>query len=294
MTTYVTKRIHDGLAFGESPRWRDGRLWFSDFYRRGVFSVAPDGSDERLVYDVPGQPSGLGWLPNGDQLCVSMTDHLVLRVSPSGTSVHAAIGEYCGFWANDLTTGASGVAYVGNFGFDLDDVIEPTGFEGLFSAPPPTTNLVVLAPDGSIRQVVADLSFPNGSVITPDGSTLIIAETLAGRLTAFTVAEDGTLHDRRVWAALEFAGPDGICLDAEGQVWFANAATNRCQRVREGGEITATATTTQTSFACALGGDDGSTLYVMTAPTSSRFRAAHTRLAAIESVRVDVPGATRA
>ncbi len=290
---YATTRIHDGLAFGESPRWREGRLWFSDFYRHGVFSVAPDGSDERLAYEVPGQPSGLAWLPDGDQLYVSMTDHLVVRVGQSGTAVHADISPYCGFWANDLTTGASGVAYVGNFGFDLDDVVERSGFEGLFAAPPPTTNLVVLAPDGAVRQVVPDLSFPNGAVITPDGSTLIIAETLAGRLTAFTVAEDGTLHDRRVWATLEFAAPDGICLDAEGQVWFANAATNACQRVREGGEVTATATTTQTAFACALGGDDGSSLYVMTAPTSSRFHAADTRFAAIESVRVDVPGAAR-
>ena len=290
MSTYQTTRIRDGLAFGESPRWHEGRLWFSDFYRHGVFTVAPDGSDEQLAFEVPGQPSGLAWLPDGDQLCVSMTDHLVLRVGPTGTSVHADISDYCGFWANDLTAGASGVAYVGNFGFDLDDVIARVGFEGLFASPPPTTNLVVLGPDGSIRQVVADMAFPNGAVITPDGSTLIIAETMAGRLSAFSIADDGTLHDRRLWAELEFAAPDGICLDAEGQVWYANAATNACQRVREGGAVTATATTTQTAFACALGGEDRSTLFVMTAPTSSRFHVADARLGAIESVLVDVPG----
>lgn len=292
MTNYQTTRIRDGLAFGESPRWRDGRLWFSDFYRRGVFTLSPDGSDERMEFEVPGQPSGLGWLPDGDQLCVSMTDHLVLRVGRSGTSVHADISAYCGFWANDLTTGATGVAYVGNFGFDLDDVIARVGVDGLLASPPPTTNLVVLGPDGSVRQVVADMSFPNGAVITPDGSTLVVAETMASRLTAFTVAPDGTLHDRRVWAQLDFAAPDGICLDADGQVWFANAISNTCQRVQEGGTITATVSTTQTAFACALGGEDLSTLYVMTAPTSSRFHVANARLGAVESVRVDVPGAS--
>ena len=134
------------------------------------------------------------------------------------------------------------------------------------------------------------MAFPNGAVITPDGSTLIIAETMAGRLSAFSIADDGTLYDRRIWAELEFAAPDGICLDAQGQVWFANAATNVCQRVAEGGAVTATATTTQTAFACALGGEDLSTLFVMTAPTSSRFHVADARLGAIESVHVDVPG----
>ena len=291
MMMFQTSRIREGLAFGESPRWRDGRLWFSEFYRHGVFTVAQDGSDERMVYEVPGQPSGLDWLPDGDQLCVSMTDHLVLRVGPSGTSVHADLSDYCGFWANDLATGATGVAYVGNFGFDLDDVLARVGIEGLLASPPPTTNLVVLGPNGSVRQVIPDMAFPNGTVLTPDGATLIVAETMAARLTAFSVADDGTLHDRRVWAELEFAAPDGICLDAAGQVWFANAISQTCQRVREGGEVTATATTTQTAFACALGGDDGSTLFVMSAPTSSRFRVANARLGAIESVRVDVPGA---
>ncbi len=290
MNTYQTTRIREGLAFGESPRWRAGRLWYSDFYRRGVFTVSPDGTDERLEYEVSGQPSGLAWLPDGDQLCVSMTDHRVLRVGANGTSVHADISEYCGFWANDLTTGASGVAYVGNFGFDLDRLLAEVGVEGLLASPPPTTNLVVLDPEGAVRQVVPEMAFPNGAVLTPDGSTLIVAETMAMRLTAFTVDEDGTLRDRRVWAPLEFAAPDGICLDSEGQVWFANALTNTCQRVAPGGEITASATTTQTAFACALGGPDRTTLFVMTAPTSDRFKVADARLGAIEAVNVDVPG----
>lgn len=293
MNTYQTTRIREGLAFGESPRWRAGRLWYSDFYRRGVYTVSADGSDERLEYEVSGQPSGLDWLPDGDQLCVSMTDHRVLRVGANGTSVHADISEYCGFWANDLTTGASGVAYVGNFGFDLDLLLADVGVEGLLASPPPTTNLVVLAPDGAVRQVISEMAFPNGAVLTPDGSTLIVAETMAMRLTAFTVDDDGTLRDRRVWAPLEFAAPDGICLDAEGQVWFANALTNTCQRVAPGGGITASATTTQTAFACALGGPDRTTLFVMTAPTSDRFKVADARLGAIEAVSVDVPGSAR-
>ncbi len=288
MTEYLTSRIREGLAFGESPRWHDQRLWYSDFYRHGVFSTDALARDERLEFEVAGQPSGLGWLPDGSQLCVSMIDHRVLRVGAT-TTTHADISEHCGFWANDLVVAATGVAYVGNFGFDLDAFLADVGVEGLLATPPPTTNLVVLGPDGAVRQVVADLAFPNGAVVTADGTTLIVAETLASRLSAFTIADDGTLHDRRVWAPLQFAAPDGICLDAQGLVWYANAITNQCVRVAEGGEIADVATTTQTAFACSLGGTTGSTLYVMTAPTSDRFRAADTRLGAIESVEVAVP-----
>ncbi len=290
MTEYLASRIREGLAFGESPRWHDHRLWYSDFYRLGVFTSDAAGRDERLEYEVAGQPSGLGWLPDASQLCVSMTDHRVLRVKEGATTTHADISEYCGFWANDLVVATTGVAYVGNFGFDLDTLLAAVGVEGLLATPPPTTNLVVLAPDGAVRQVVSDLAFPNGAVITPDGATLIIAETMASRLTAFTIAGDGTLHERRVWAQLEFAAPDGICLDAEGLVWYANAITNQCVRVAEGGAVLDIATTTQTAFACALGGATGSTLYVMTAPSSDRFKVANARLGAIESVEVAVPG----
>jgi len=290
---YEAVTIHEGLAFGEAPRWHDGRLWFSDFYRHGVFSIAPDGSDERREVTVEAQPSGLGWLPDGSLLVVSMTNHKVLRCEGESTTEYADISEYCGFWANDMVVSASGIAYVGNFGFDLDVMLRDVGVEGMLASPPPATHLVVLAPGGSVLQVIDGMEFPNGSVITDDGRTLIVAETMPFRLTAFDVATDGTLSGRRVFAQLDFVPADGICLDADGQVWVANALAPECIRVRDGGEITARVTTSQTSFACMLGGEDRRDLYVMTAPNSSRFEIADARHGKIERATVAVPGAGR-
>jgi sugar lactone lactonase YvrE len=288
---YETRVIREGLSFGEGPRWHEGRLWFSDFYRHAIFSIAPDGTDERLEHEVATQPSGLGWLPNGDLLCVSATDHKILRFRGTSRSDFCDISDYCGFWANDMVVSSSGISYVGNFGFDLDTLLAQVGVEGLLASPPPTTNVVVVDENGSILQSVPDMAFPNGSVITPDAKTLIVGETMAFRLSAFDIAEDGTLSNRRVWAQLEFVATDGMCLDAEGQIWVANALTNACLRVKEGGEITASVTTSQTSFACMLGGDDQRTLYVMSAPSSDRFKIANETLGKIEAVRVDTPGA---
>ncbi len=293
MTTYTASTLHEGLSFGEAPRWHGGRLWFSDFYRYGVFSIAPDGSDERLEVSVPGQPSGLGWLPDGSLLIVSMTDHRVLRYDGTATEQYADISEYCGFWANDMVVGDNGVAYVGNFGFDLDVMLRDVGVEGMLASPPPATHVVVLADGGAVLQVVDGMEFPNGSVLNDEGTLLIVAETMPFRLTAFDVAADGTLSGRRVFAQLEFVPADGICLDADGQVWVANALAPECIRVKEGGEITARATTSQTAFACMLGGDDRRDLYIMTAPTSSRFEIADQRAGRIERVTVDVRGAGR-
>ncbi len=291
MHNYETRVIREGLSFGEGPRWHEGRLWFSDFYRHAIFSIAPDGTDERLEHEVATQPSGLGWLPNGDLLCVSATDHKILRFRGTSRSDFCDISDYCGFWANDMVVSSSGISYVGNFGFDLDTLLAQVGVEGLLASPPPTTNVVVVDENGSILQSVPDMAFPNGSVITPDAKTLIVGETMAFRLSAFDIAEDGTLSNRRVWAQLEFVATDGMCLDAEGQIWVANALTNACLRVKEGGEITASVTTSQTSFACMLGGDDQRTLYVMSAPSSDRFKIANETLGKIEAVRVDTPGA---
>jgi len=291
MGEFTSKVVREGLSFGEGPRWHEGRLWYADFYRHGVFSMAEDGSDERREHTVENQPSGLGWLPNGDLLCVSATDHQILRFTPDGVRTFADISEYCGFWANDMVVSATGYSYVGNFGFDLDTLLGEVGVEGLLATPPPTTNLVVLDPDGGIVQVVPDMAFPNGSVITPDGKTLIVGETMAFRLSAFDVAPDGTLSGRRVWAQLDFVATDGMCLDAEGQIWLANAITAQCLRVREGGEITASVATTQTAFACMLGGPGRSTLYIMTAPSSDRFKIAGQTLGRIEVAEVGVAGA---
>ncbi len=290
MINYHTRVIHDGLAFGEAPRWHEGRLWFSDFYRHGVFSIDPEGRGERREFVVPGQPSGLGWAPDGALLAVSMTDQRLLRLDADVTVV-ADLRPYCTFWANDLVVSQRGYAYVGNFGFDLDQRLAERGPTGLMDPPPPTTTLVVVDLAGNVVQVVDDLAFPNGAVITPDGATLVVAETMAARLSAFTIAPDGTLHDRREWAALPRVAPDGICLDVEGQIWVANARAPECLRVHEGGEVSARAVTTQTAYACALGGDDRRTLYVMSAPSSNRFSIGTTTRATIESCRVDAPGA---
>jgi sugar lactone lactonase YvrE len=291
MKEYNATVVREGLGFGEGPRWHEGRLWYSDFYRHGIFSMAADGSDEVLQHDVPTQPSGLGWLPGGDLLSASMTDMRVLRFHDDQVSTFADISEYCGFWANDMVVDTTGFSYVGNFGFDLDGRLAELGVERFIAEPPPTTNLVVLNPEGDIVQVVPDMAFPNGAVITPDGATLIVGETFGSRLTAFDIQRDGTLVNRRVWAPLENAASDGMCLDAEGQIWFANALTRQCVRVREGGEITGIVHCSKRAFACMLGGEDRDTLFVMTSGSSDRFEIADKTDACIEAVQVDVPGA---
>jgi sugar lactone lactonase YvrE len=220
-----------------------------------------------------------------------MTDHRVLRFHGENETLFADLSPYCGFWANDMVVSASDVSYVGNFGFDLDVMLRDVGVEGMLASPPPTTNLVVLGPEGDVLQVVPDLAFPNGTVITPDAKTLIVGETMTFRLTAFDINTDGTLSNRRVWAQLDFVATDGMCLDADGQIWLANALTNQCLRVSEGGEITGVAETTQTAFACALGGANRATLFVMAAPTSDRFKIANSTQGTIEVVNVRVPGA---
>jgi len=255
MKEYTATVVREGLAFGEAPRWHEGRLWYSDFYRHGIYSMASDGSDEVLEHVVSTQPSGLGWLPDGDLLSVSMTDHKVLRFHDGGVTTFADISEYCGFWANDMTVSPRGYSYVGNFGFDLDTRVAELGVERFFAEAPPTTNVVVLDPDGEVVQVVPDMAFPNGAVITPDGATLIIGETFGQRLTAFDVGADGNLTNRRVWAPVAPALTDGMCLDAEGQIWFANPIAQQCLRVREGGEITGTVNCSKRAFACMLGVD---------------------------------------
>jgi sugar lactone lactonase YvrE len=291
MDTYTSRIISEGLSFGEAPRWHDGRLWFSDFYRLGVFSINADGTEMRLEHRVEGQPSGLGWLPGGDLLCVSCVDHRVLRFTKGGAREFADISDYCGFWANDMVVSSTGYSYVGNFGFDLDTLLAEVGVEGLLASPPPTTNLVVLNQDGEVIQSIPNIAFPNGTVLTPDGATLIVGETMGSQLSAFDVHSDGTLSNRRVWAPLEFTATDGMCLDADGQIWLANALTNQCVRVKEGGEVTASVTTSQTAFACMLGGALGTTLFIMTAPSSNRFEIADVQLGKIEAAEVSAPRA---
>jgi sugar lactone lactonase YvrE len=293
-TTTETRPFVSGLHFGESPRWHQGRLWYADFYDGTVQSAGEDG-DVRVELEVPGEPAGLGWLPDGRLIVVSRKLRTVLRLEADGRLVeHGDLKPMATFYGNDMVVDTAGRAYVGNFGFDLDRFIEEEGVVALVTPPgPPTTVLVRIDPDGTAHVAADDLNFPNGAVITADGRTLIVAETLSGRLTAFDLDDDGGLSDRREWASLERCAPDGICLDAEGRIWVSNAVASECILVAEGGAIVDRVTTSQVSFACMLGGADRRTLYVMTAPTSTESQASQARSGRIEQARVAVEGAGR-
>ncbi|MDO8364828.1 MAG: SMP-30/gluconolactonase/LRE family protein [Actinomycetota bacterium] len=258
--------LADGLRFGESPRWRGGELWFSDFYDHEVKTVDLHGRiASRLT--VAGRPSGLGWLPDGRLLVVSMTDRLLLREQGGALVMHADLSGIATFDCNDMVVDAAGRAYVGNFGIDMAAASAEVGFRAALAAYAGAT-LARVDPDGTVTAAAAGLKFPNGSVITPDGRTLIVAESFGRCLTAFDIDAHGALSNRRVWADLAPYAPDGICLDASGAVWVADMTGPRCLRVREGGEVLQVVATEQPCFACALGGDDGHTLFMMTAESS--------------------------
>jgi sugar lactone lactonase YvrE len=283
------KVLARGLHFGEGPRWHDGRLWFSDFYDHAIKSVGPDGVI-RTEHVIDDQPSGLGWLPDGRLLVVSMRRRQVLRLEPGGVALHADLSGIAGFHCNDMVVDAQGRAYVGNFGFDLDAAIAARGVDAVL-AEHPTARLAMVDADGRVHEAASDLHFPNGTVITPDGRTLIVAETLGLCLTAFDRGPDGALSNRRVWATLGMRAPDGICLDENGHVWIANAVAPECVLVAPGGEIVATVQTSQPCFACMLGGRDRRTLYMMTAPSSAAAEVSTARRGAIECAEVSTPGA---
>lgn len=286
-TTPTAEPFLTDLFFGECPRWHEGRLWYSDFFDRKVFSASPDG-ERRVEVDFDGEPAGLGWLPDGRLLINSRHDRAVMRREPDGTIVHHGSLEPWATWhANDMVVAANGQAYAGNFGFDLDGLYEGR-VTGSDIAP---ASLVRVDPDGTSCEAAADLAFPNGTVISEDGATLIIAESMGGRLTAFDRAADGMLSNRRVWATLQGIAPDGICLCADGSVWVANAAAHECVRVAEGGAVLERVVTSMNCYACMLGDDDRRTLYLVTAVDSHDAKARAARNGAIERVRTDVPGA---
>jgi len=281
-----TRVVREGLYFGESPRWHEGRLWYSDFYDHAVHALGADGHDERMV-EVEGQSSGLGWLPDGRLLLVSMVDRRLLRVEADGKVVpHADLSGLATGHCNDMVVDAHGRAYVGNFGFDIGAPRAP-------GTPLPTAVLALVRPDGSVAPAAEDLHFPNGTVITPDGRTMIIAESIGRRLTAFDIAPDGSLSGRRVWADLSGVpvSPDGICLDAEGAVWAANALSPVAVRVAEGGRVLDEVEFSQTCFACMLGGDDGRQLYGLTAISSIHDDALAAKAGKVEVATVGVPHA---
>ena len=273
-------RLTGGLDFGEGPRWRDDRLYYSDFYQHAVFSVTAEG--KRSVHvEIEDQPSGLGWLPDGDLLIVAMRSKQLLRFDGQRTTPHADLSQLAPGLCNDMVVSASGHAYVGNFGFDFE----------AGDAPRPTC-LIHVDPGGEAERVDGELNFPNGSVITPDGRTLIVGESMGGRYTAFDIADDGSLSGQRVWAPVLGIVPDGCVLDAEGAIWFSDAGPGQAViRVAEGGEILERRPTPDPTFACMLGGEDGRTLFVLTAPGPSRELAAGKGAGAIWTTRVAAPGA---
>jgi sugar lactone lactonase YvrE len=244
----------------------------------------------RTELEIDDQPSGLGWLPDGRLLLVAMHRRQVLRRDPGGLALHADLSGIASFHANDMVVDGQGRAYVGNFGFDLDAAMMTRGVESVL-ADHPTARLARVHADGGVHEAAAGMHFPNGSVITPDGRTLIVAETLALRLTAFDREPDGSLSNRRVWATLGMRAPDGICLDTDGHVWIANAIAPECVLIAPGGGIIATVRTSQPCFACMLGGANRRTLYMMTAPSSAAAVASSGRHGAIECAEVETSGA---
>ena len=285
------------LSYLECPRWHEGRIWVSDFYTHQVLSAREDGTDLRHEAEVPGQPSGLGWLPDGRLLVVSQHDSRLLRREPDGSLVtHADLSTHVTGEPNDMVVDQQGRAFVGNFGFDL--------FGGAPIAP---TAVLRVDPDGTVTQLADDLWFPNGSVITDDG-VYIVSETFGNRLSAFDVQADGSLANRRVWASFGelpttsdltaalgqlSVAPDGCGLDAEGAIWVADALHGRVLRIREGGDVLEELPVGTGVFACILGGHDGRTLFMCAAPDFDRTARSAAREAELRAVRVEVPHAGR-
>lgn len=254
--------LHTGIAFGEGPRYRNNALYFSDMHAHQVLKFEPDQGSVSVVVELDEEPSGLGWLPNGDMVIVGMASRSLLRVveqdanQPPLLKTWADLSQLAPGLCNDMVMLPNGAAYVGNFGYDMHagEKFRPT-------------QLIYVSPDGTASHCASDLVFPNGTVVSPDGKTLVIAETFAGKLTGYAVAEDGSLSAREDWAELpKDAVPDGICLDEAGGVWVASPTTNECLRMERGGHVSHRITLDRGAFACMLGGTD---LYILSAKSST-------------------------
>ena len=248
-----------GLTFGEGPRWHENKFYFSDFYSHKVYSLDLSGKHEVIV-EIPNQPSGLGWTPDGTMLIVSMKDRKLMSFKDGQLKERADLTEFSGFHCNDMVVDIDGNAFIGNFGFNTYDgeEIKPT-------------NLILVKPGEEPVLAADNLFFPNGTVITPDNKTLIVGETYAARLTAFDKSEDGSLSNRRIWADLKVNAeegtvplPDGMCIDEEGAIWVASPSTAEVIRVHEGGMISERIPVQTNAFACMLGGEDRRTLFICT------------------------------
>jgi sugar lactone lactonase YvrE len=296
MATRQLRTVLEGGSYFEGPRWRDDTWWVSDFYRHTVSRVTPEG-EETVVLEVPGQPSGLGWMPDGALVVTSMKDGRILRVVEGEATTLAEIGALCGGHANDLVVDVHGHVFVGDLAFDL-----------MGGGTPQPTSLKRVDPDGSVHVVAEELWTPNGMAITPDGGTLLVDETLGNRITAFDLAADGSLSNRRAWAEFgalptgttteEVIGqlaiaPDGCTLDAEEHLWVADGIGGRVVRLAPGGAIVEEIAAPEGMglFACALGGEDGRTLLLCCAPDFFEHTRAPVREAVLVATEVDVPHA---
>lgn len=300
------KKLADGIYFGEGPRWHDNKLWFSDFYSHKVMTLDENNVLETIC-EVPNQPSGLGWLPNGDLLIVSMLDRKILKFAGGEVSLHADLSEHVTHKCNDMVVSSDGTAYVGNFG--MEDAGESVN----------TTHLMIVKPDGTILKGPDKLLFPNGTVITPDGKELIVGETLGAKLTSFKIDENGELINRKLWARtspliflliikflsslgfdlskVDFSKyskslhvPDGICLDEKNGIWIASPTSSSVVRIEKGGKVTNTIKTPKNAFACMLGGKERKTLYVLLSNSSDPVEAQATPEGEIHSIEVEIPG----
>ena len=260
-----------GLAMGESPRWHEDRLWFSDWGAQQIVAVDLDGNSESVVRVPFGLPFCIDWLPDGRLLVVSGREGLLLRREPDGSlAAHADLTGLSGNAWNEIVVDGSGNAYVNTSGI-----------------------IALVTPEGSVRQVADGGAFPNGMAVTPDNSTLILAESYAKRLSAFDIKTDGSLSNRRVWADLQGGVPDGICLDAENAVWYADVPNKRCVRVREGGEVLQTVEFDRGCFACMLGGVGNGTLFVIAAEWRGMdhiLEVARARTGQVMTIEAPAPG----
>ncbi|PWK73947.1 SMP-30/gluconolactonase/LRE family protein [Aminobacter sp. AP02] len=281
--TLSDRTIAGGFVYPECPRWHDGQLWVADQHDSFVHVLAADGTRSDS-FAVPGGPSGMGWLPDGSLLVVSMDDRKLLRRGRDGKlTQHADLSGVHPFHSNDMVVDAQGRAYAGNIGFDF--------YAG--QAPAPTV-LAMVTPSGDVGVAADGLMCPNGAVITPDGRTLIIAESMGARLTAFAIGADGSLSNRRIFAGLEGHVPDGICLDAEGHVWAASPYEKAVLRVSPSGEIVERVEIPDANpYACMLGGADGRDLFICVAPHHDPEVTAKLRGGRIDVVRAPAPGAGR-
>ena len=280
MADYTPELLIDGFRFLEGPRWHEGRLWMSDMGGGKVLTLSEAGELDVLV-EVPNDPSGLGFLPDGTPLIVSMQDRRLLRLEGGELVCHADLTPLVGEKPNDMVVDRLGRAYIGNFGYDL-----------MAGADYEPANLVLVLPTGEARVVAEDLAFPNGAVILDGGETLVVAESVGGRLTAFDIAADGSLSGRRVYADLGDQTPDGICLDQEGGIWVSCFSQDVYLRVLEGGEVTDRVPVPgRRAVACQLGGADGRTLFCLTCEVTWEEICAGGARARVETARVAVPGA---